>query len=137
MKLHYNIFLCKLKQKNVFNEIKYDKLYPSAGLEKLGFLVCKSLCSPKQVQENVVHLNILCTLQLFMLHKFTSLCTLLCTKWNSYGKMKQYNKILQFPHISAERLSKKKKPRFGFPWETIYNLAVIISELGLLMLQMW
>ena len=30
----------------------------------------------------------------------------------SYGKMNQYNKILQFPHVKARRLSKKKKPRF-------------------------
>ena len=30
-KLHYNVFLCKLKQKNVFNETEYDKLYPSGS----------------------------------------------------------------------------------------------------------
>ena len=30
------------------------------------------------------------------------------------GKMNQYNKILQFPHIKARRLSKKKKPRLCF-----------------------
>ena len=32
----------------------------------------------------------------------------------SYGKMNQYNKILQFPHVKARRLSKKKKPRLCF-----------------------
>ena len=31
MKLHYNVFLRKLKQKNFFNETKYDKLYPSGS----------------------------------------------------------------------------------------------------------
>ena len=30
------------------------------------------------------------------------------------GKMNQYNKILQFPHVKARRLSKKKKPRLCF-----------------------
>ena len=30
-KLHYNVFLCKLKQKNFFNENEYDKLYPSGS----------------------------------------------------------------------------------------------------------
>ena len=30
-KLHYNVFLSKLKQKNLFNEIEYDKLYPSGS----------------------------------------------------------------------------------------------------------
>ena len=32
------------------------------GLEKLAFLVHESPCSSKQVQENIVHLVILCTL---------------------------------------------------------------------------
>ena len=50
------------------------------GLEKLGFLVHKSLCSSKQVQENVVCLVILCTLRLYKVHAFTSLCTSSCTK---------------------------------------------------------
>ena len=31
MKLHYNIFLRKLKQNNFFNENGYDKLYPSGS----------------------------------------------------------------------------------------------------------
>ena len=31
MKLHYNVFLRKLKQKNFFNENEYDKFYPSAS----------------------------------------------------------------------------------------------------------
>ena len=30
-KLHYNVFLCKLKQKIFFNEIGYDKFYPSGS----------------------------------------------------------------------------------------------------------
>ena len=50
------------------------------GLEKLGFLVHKSLCSSKQVQENVVCLVILCTLRLYKVHAFTSLCISSCTK---------------------------------------------------------
>ena len=29
--LHYNFFLCKLKQKSFFNENEYDKLYPSGS----------------------------------------------------------------------------------------------------------
>ena len=31
MKLYYNVFLRKLKQKNFFHEIEYDKLYPSGS----------------------------------------------------------------------------------------------------------
>ena len=31
-----------------------------------------------------------------------------------YGKMEQCNDILQFPHVSAERLSEKRKPRLCF-----------------------
>ena len=31
MKLHYNVFLPKLKQKNFFNENQYNKLYPSGS----------------------------------------------------------------------------------------------------------
>ena len=32
-----------------------------------------------------------------------------------YGKMKQCNNILQFPHVRAEMLSEKRKPRLCFP----------------------
>ena len=32
-----------------------------------------------------------------------------------YWQMKQWNDILQFPHIKAERLSKKSNPRLCFP----------------------
>ena len=47
--------------KSTFTEITNpDK--SKAGLEKLGFLVHKSLCFSKQVQENTVHLIILCPL---------------------------------------------------------------------------
>ena len=46
----------------------------------------------------------------------------------SYEKMKQYNKILQFPHIWAKRLSKKKKPRLCFTQWAIYHLAVMVIE---------
>ena len=31
MKLHYNVFLCKLKQKSFFNKNEYSKLYPSGS----------------------------------------------------------------------------------------------------------
>ena len=31
MKLHYKRFLRKFKEKNFFNEIEYDKLYPSGS----------------------------------------------------------------------------------------------------------
>ena len=41
---------------------KCNELVKTPGLEKLAFLVHKSLCSSKQVQENIVHLVILCTL---------------------------------------------------------------------------
>ena len=34
-KLHYNVFLCKLKQKIFFNEIEYDKFYPSGSAPAL------------------------------------------------------------------------------------------------------
>ena len=50
----------------------------SAG--KIRFFGAQSLCSSKQVHENVEHLKILCTLRLFEVHKFTTLCTLPCTK---------------------------------------------------------
>ena len=39
-----------------------------SGLQKLGFLMHKSLCSSKQVQKNLVHLVILCSLWLYMIH---------------------------------------------------------------------
>ena len=84
----------------------------SPGLEKLGFLVHESLCSSKQVQENIVHLKIL-----FNVLRYTCLPHRVpCHAPNevSYGKMNQYNKILQFPHVKARRLSKKKKPRLCF-----------------------
>ena len=41
VKLHYNIFLHKLKQENFFNETEYDKLYPS------GFAPVHIYCIPQ------------------------------------------------------------------------------------------
>ena len=31
MHFHYNVFLCKLKQKNFFNKTEYHKFYPSGS----------------------------------------------------------------------------------------------------------
>ena len=53
---------------------------------KIGFLVHESLCSSKQVQENIVQLVTLCTLWLYEVHVFASSCTLSCTKWNMLWK---------------------------------------------------
>ena len=61
-------------------------LLHSSWLEKLGFLVHESLCSSKQLQENVVHLIILCTLWLYEVHVFVSSHTSSCTKWNMLPK---------------------------------------------------
>ena len=41
MKLYYNVFLRKLKQKNFFHETEYDKLYPS------GFAPARVYDTPK------------------------------------------------------------------------------------------
>ena len=86
----------------------FDILNPTSGLEKLGFLVHESLCSSKQVQENVVCLIILCTLWLYVV-----MCLPHCVPCRApneicYGTMKQCNNILPFPHIKAERLSEKR-----------------------------
>ena len=51
-----------------------------AGLEKLGFYVHESRCFSNQVQKNVVHLVILCSLSLYKVRVFASSCTLPCTK---------------------------------------------------------
>ena len=58
----------------------------TSGLEKLGFLVNKSLCSSKQVQENVVCLVIFCFLLRYKVKVFPSPCTSLCTKSNRLWK---------------------------------------------------
>ena len=63
-----------------------DKHCTKTGLEILGFLVHESPCSSKQVQENVVRLKILCTLQFFEVHKVTTSCTSSCTKLNILWK---------------------------------------------------
>ena len=43
----------------------------NSGLEKLGFIEHKILCSSKQVQENVVHIKILCSFWLYEVHVLT------------------------------------------------------------------
>ena len=82
-----------------------------SGLEKLGCLWHESPCSSKQIQENVVRLKIcaLATLGGTRVH----LILYFVVHQIKYGKMKPYNKILQFPHVRAERLSKKKKLRYA------------------------
>ena len=84
-----------------------------SGLEKLGCLWHESPCSSKQIQENVVRLKIcaLATLGGTRVHRILYFVV----HQIKYGKMKPHNKILQFPHVRAERLSKKKKPRLCFP----------------------
>ena len=63
---------------------RQQKKKVTVGLENVVRL--KSPYSSKQVQENVVRLKILCTLQLFEVHKFTSSCTSSCTKLNILWK---------------------------------------------------
>ena len=58
----------------------------TSGLEKLGFLMNESLCSLKQVQENVVCLVIFCFLQRYKIKVLASQCTSLCIKSNRCGK---------------------------------------------------
>ena len=63
---------------------RQQKKKVTVGLENVVRL--KSPYSSKQVQENVVRLKILCTLQLFEVNKFTSSCTSSCTKLNILWK---------------------------------------------------
>ena len=58
----------------------------TSGLEKLGFLVNKNLCSSKQVQENVVCLVIFCFLLCYKVKVIPSPCISLCTKSNRLWK---------------------------------------------------
>ena len=77
----------------------------TSGLEKLGFLVNKSLCSSKQVQENVVCLVIFCFLLLYKVKVFPSLCT----KSNRLWKEKCWNKF-RYSYI-----------QYFFPWQYNYT----------------
>ena len=54
---------------------KSEIIQRNSGLEKLEFLVQESPCSSKQVQENIVHLIILCSSWPYEVHMFTSSCT--------------------------------------------------------------
>ena len=80
-----------LRKKCPYSELFWSVFSPNPGkygpgLKKLAFLVHESPCSSKQVQENVVHLVILCTLWLYKVHVFTSSCTSSFTKWNMLWK---------------------------------------------------
>ena len=65
----------------------------TSGLEKLGFLVNKNLCSSNQVQENVMCLVIFCFLLCYEVKVFPSPCTSLCIKSNRLWKEKCWNKF--------------------------------------------
>ena len=84
--LTLQIHILQIPMKNIYRFYRICSSTLWTGLEKLGFLVHKSPCSSKQVQENVVHLVILCTLWLYEVHVFTSSCTSPCTKWNMLWK---------------------------------------------------
>ena len=72
-------------------------------LEKLGFLVSKSMCCSQQVQENVVCLIILCSLWCYEVKVFASPCTSLCTKSNRLWKEKCWNKF-RYSYIQCHHL---------------------------------
>ena len=72
---------------------------------KLGFLVHKNLCLSRKIRENVVCLVILCALSVLW-YMFSPHCVPCCAPNKTCNrKMKQYNNILQFPYVRAEKLS--------------------------------